>query len=86
MFSKKNNGFDEEYVVMEDFELIKRLWKKYRFGIIPKSVLVSARKYKENSYWQVNIANLKIYRMFMNGLHPQILKEKYFQLIKHPKA
>ncbi len=83
---EKNGGFNEEYVVMEDFELIKRLWKKYKFGIIPKSVLVSARKYEFNSYWQVNMANLKIYRMFMKGFHPQILKEKYFQLIKHPKA
>lgn len=82
---EQNKGFNEEYVVMEDFELIKRLWKKYRFGIIPKSVLVSARKYEENSYWQVNLANLKIYKMFMKGYHPQILKEKYFQLIKHPK-
>jgi len=82
---EKNGGFNEEYVVMEDFELIKRLWKKYKFGIIPKSVLVSARKYEDNSYWQVNIANLKIYKMFMKGYHPQILKEKYLQLIKHPK-
>jgi len=82
---EENNGFNEKYVVMEDFELIKRLWKKYKFGIIPKSVLVSARKYEYNSYWQVNMANLKIYRMFMKGFHPQILKEKYFQLIKHPK-
>lgn len=91
LFIKKNvfdlnGGFNEEYVVMEDFELIKRLWKKYKFGIIPKSVLVSDRKYEDNSYWQVNMANLKIYRMFMKGYHPQILQEKYFQLIKHPKA
>ncbi|SMG48481.1 transferase 2, rSAM/selenodomain-associated [Marivirga sericea] len=82
---EKTNGFDEEFVVMEDFELIRRLWKKYRFHIIPKSVLVSARKYENNGYWQVNLANLKIYKMFMKGYHPQILKEKYFQLIKHPK-
>jgi rSAM/selenodomain-associated transferase 2 len=90
MFIKKsvfeqNNGFNEEFVVMEDFELIRRLWKKYRFDIIPKSVLVSPRKYEYNGYWQVNLANLKIYKMFMRGYHPQILKEKYFQLIKHPK-
>ncbi|WP_340154006.1 TIGR04283 family arsenosugar biosynthesis glycosyltransferase [uncultured Marivirga sp.] len=57
---EQNNGFDEEYVVMEDFELIKRLWKKHPFGIIPKSVKVSARKYELNSYWTVNMANLKM--------------------------
>ncbi|WP_296618768.1 TIGR04283 family arsenosugar biosynthesis glycosyltransferase [Marivirga sp.] len=83
---EENKGFNEEFVVMEDFELIKRLWKKYKFGIIPKSVLVSARKYEDNSYWQVNLANLKIYKMFMKGYHPQVLKEKYLQLIKHPKG
>jgi len=82
---EENDGFNEDFVVMEDFELIRRLWKKYDFGIIPKSVLVSARKYEYNGYWQVNLANLKIYKMFMKGYHPRILKEKYFQLIKHPK-
>jgi hypothetical protein len=83
---EEQNGFNEEYVVMEDFELIKRLWKKYPFRIIPKSVSVSARKYELNGYWKINLSNLKIFRMFMDGYHPQILKEKYFQLIKHPKA
>ncbi|WKK87428.1 TIGR04283 family arsenosugar biosynthesis glycosyltransferase [Marivirga arenosa] len=81
----QNHGFDEKYVLMEDFELIKRIWKKHQFGIIPKSVLVSARKYKYNSYWRVNLVNLKIFRMFMKGVEPQILKKKYFQLLKHPK-
>lgn len=82
----ENRGFNEEYILMEDFELIKRLWKNYRFGIIPKSVLVSARKYEFNSYWKVNTANLKIFRMFLKGYPPQLLKEKYFQLINHPKG
>ena len=80
-----NGGFNEEYVVMEDFELIKRLWKKYKFGIIPKSVLVSARKYEENSYWTVNLANLKAFRMFVKGAAPEKIKETYYQLLKHPK-
>lgn len=77
--------FNEKYVVMEDFELIQRLWKKYRFAVLPKSVMVSARKYKINGYFQVNIANLIIFRLFKKGRDPQELKEKYHQLIKHPK-
>lgn len=81
----KEGGFDEKYIIMEDFELVKRLWKKYKFTILPKSVLVSARKYEVNGYFQVNLANLKVFRMFNKGYDPQILKQKYFELIKHPK-
>lgn len=77
--------FNEKYVVMEDFELIQRLWKKYKFTVLPKSVMVSARKYKINGYFQVNIANLIIFRLFKKGRDPKELKEKYHQLIKHPK-
>jgi rSAM/selenodomain-associated transferase 2 len=82
---QKQGGFNEAYVVMEDFDLIKRLWKDYDFVVMPKSTLVSARKYENNSYWQVNMANLKIFRLFMKGEKPEILKNIYYQLIKHPK-
>ncbi len=81
----KEGGFDEKYIIMEDFELVKRLWKKYKFKILPKSVSVSARKYELNGYFQVNIANLKVFRMFNKGYEPILLKKKYFELIKHPK-
>ena len=77
--------FNEKYVVMEDFELIQRLWRKYKFTVLPKSVIVSARKYKINGYFRVNIANLIVFRMFKKGKAPQKLKEKYHQLIRHPK-
>jgi len=79
------NGFDENFVVMEDFELIKRLWKKYQFSVLPKSVIVSARKYDVNNYFSVNLANLKIFNMFQKGVDPKILKTAYYRLIKHPK-
>ena len=83
---KKEGGFDENYIIMEDFELIKRLWKKYSFTIIPKSVMVSsARKYKHNGYLQVTLANLKVIRMFNKGRAPALLKKTYLGLIKHPK-
>jgi len=90
LFIKKSlflevDGFNERYVVMEDFELIKRLWKKYKFVVMPKSTLVSARKYDSNTYFQVNLANLKVFRMFMKGVEPDILKETYYKLISHPK-
>ncbi len=80
---QKEGGYDENYIIMEDFELIKRLWKKYSFTIIPKSVVVSARKYNQNGYFQVTLANLKVVRMFNKGQAPALLKKTYHELIKH---
>lgn len=82
---EKEGGFDEYYIIMEDYDLIIRLWKKYTFTIIPKSVAVSARKYQHNGYLQVTLANLKVFRMFKKGYAPALLKEKYYELIRHPK-
>ncbi len=79
----QNSGFNEKYVIMEDFEFIQRLWNKHPFKIIPKSVSVSARKYELNGYFKVNLANLKLYRMFKKGCNPAILKKKYMELIEH---
>ncbi|MGM0478372.1 MAG: TIGR04283 family arsenosugar biosynthesis glycosyltransferase [Bacteroidota bacterium] len=70
-------GFDEEYIIMEDFDFIRRLRKKYRFRIMPKSVLVSARKYAKNSYLKVNLVNLWSYWTFMLGRDPQKIRAFY---------
>lgn len=50
LFIKKSlfeqiSGYDEQHVLMEDQEIIYRIKKKMRFGVIPASVTTSARKY-----------------------------------------
>jgi len=57
-------GFDETFVIMEDYDLIQRIRKKYRFKIIPKRITVSSRKYKSNSWLRIQIANLTIFTMY----------------------
>lgn len=81
---QKLNGFDERFVVMEDFDLIRRAKQKASFHVLPKSVIVSPRKYAKNSYLRVNIANLIVFRMFKRGVDPQRLKETYLSWIDHP--
>lgn len=71
------NRFNESYVIMEDFDFIKRARKKYRFKILPKSVVVSARKYKNNSYFKVNMVNLYSYWRFQFGVSPEKIKSFY---------
>ena len=40
---------------------------KVRLNLIPKATLISARKYDENSWLTVQLANLKIVRMYKKG-------------------
>ncbi len=74
-------GFDEYFEVMEDFDLIRRIKEHTRFHIIPKSVIVSARKYDHNSYLKVQWVNLKAFRMFKRGVTPIEIRKYYKQAL-----
>ncbi len=51
--------------IMEEYDFIQRaILKGYRFKIIPKNVVVSARKYETNSYFKVLYANYKVMRLW----------------------
>ena len=73
----KLNGFDENFVIMEDFDFILRARKQFKFRIVPKDVVVSARKYKLNSYFKVNMVNLYSYWCFMFGKSPEKIRDNY---------
>jgi rSAM/selenodomain-associated transferase 2 len=79
----KLNGFNEDYVVMEDYDFIVRLRKEYSFRIIPKNVLVSARKYATNSWLRVQIANLVAFGMFYLKVNPLEIKKTYGKLLTY---
>jgi hypothetical protein len=67
---------------MEDFELVRRIKKNYNFAVIPKRILVSARKYDNNSWLRVQIANLSVFTLFFLSYHPAKLKLLYGRLLK----
>lgn len=46
-------GYDENYVIYEDNEIIKRLYFQKQFVVIPKYLITSARRYRENGVWQL---------------------------------
>jgi len=81
-FFNSLNGFDESYVIMEDFDLIKRSRKVEKFKIINKSVFVSDRKYKDNTYLKVQLVNLYAFLMFYFGSSPKKIKEMYYRYLK----
>lgn len=76
-------GYDEGYGLMEDFELVRRIRKKAKFHIIPKSIQVSARKYQTNSWLKVQLANLYVFTLFRLGVSPEKLKKTYSTFLNH---
>lgn len=77
------DGFDEYYSIMEDFDLIKRIWKHGKFKVIPKSVVVSARKYEQNSWLRVQLANLTVFMMFFLKRNPEQMKLAYKKMLDY---
>lgn len=77
-------GF-KNYAIMEDFDMIKRLRDRHTFRIIQKDVIVSARKYSENSYLKVNVVNLVIFIMFYLGTSQDTMIHAYQSLITGTK-
>ena len=75
-------GFNERFVVMEDFEIIQRIRKVARFAIIPKDVLVSARKYDRNSWLRVQVANLTAFSLFFLQVSPSRIASTYRKMLK----
>lgn len=81
------NFYNESYSIMEEYDLLIRAEeKKYKFKLMPKDVSVSDRKYENNSYLRVNIANLIAMKMFKRGYDPDRIKRMYFKMLKHPKS
>ncbi len=80
---EKLGGVDEKYVVMEEYDLLRKAKKFGRFCLLPKDVLVSARKYDENSWLRVNFANTVAMFQFRMGVDPLKIKETYSRFLKH---
>jgi hypothetical protein len=78
-------GYKEEMFIMEDYDYIARLWKLGVFTLIPKSTLISARKYDQNSWLTVQLANLKVVRMYKNGASQMAMIAKYKELLRYRK-
>ncbi|WP_419211888.1 glycosyltransferase [Maribacter sp. X9] len=77
--------FNEEQVVMEDFEFFRRMKKgKIPYTIIKNDLVVSARKYECNSYLRVNLSNLLLVVLFKFGYPGVKLKKLHNKLIRTP--
>ncbi len=76
------NGFRNDYKIMEDFDFIKRARAIRPFKIMPKATLVSARKYDNNSWLRVQIANLIVFNMWRWGYSQDRMLTMYKKLLR----
>lgn len=71
-------GYDDDMVIMEDYDIIQRVWQQeIPFRVIPRSITVSARKYRANSWLRVQLANWKVFRMYRAGVGGEELVRVY---------
>ena len=75
-------GFRDEWIIMEDYDLIERAWQRFNFRVIPKAVRVSARKYEKNGWAKVQLANMKVFRMYRRGAGQQEMFDTYRSLLR----
>ncbi len=74
-------GYRNDYKIMEEYDFIERARKQYDFKIIPKDVIVSARKYEERSWFRVMFANSIVFNMYRLGVSQDTMVKTYQRLL-----
>jgi rSAM/selenodomain-associated transferase 2 len=81
----KLKGYNENFCIMEDFEMIDRIRKQgIPFKIIQSKAIVSSRKYDKNSWLKVNLVNGYVFLKYKLGVHPTKLRKTYKSLLREP--
>lgn len=75
-------GYRGDYPIMEDFELVRRAKKKGTFQILPAAATVSARKYKSNNYWRIQLVHAMVFTAFTLGVSPNVIQRWYTRTIR----
>ncbi len=78
---KKLEGYCSKHYIMEEYDFIARARKENAFKIMPKSVLVSARKYEYNGYLKVQVANLVVFNMYRFGVSQKKMLKFYRSML-----
>ncbi len=76
-------GYRDGDVIMEEYEFLKKAKADYRFVVLPKNILVSARKYRSNGYFRVQFANLVAFNMYRLGMGSERILQTYRTLINY---
>ncbi|MGD1945479.1 MAG: TIGR04283 family arsenosugar biosynthesis glycosyltransferase [Croceivirga sp.] len=83
---EKMGRFDEKQVLMEDFAFFEKMKRaNIPYSIVHNDLVVSARKYSDNSYLRVNLVNLLLVILFKCKMAPKRLQKLHYRLLKVPR-
>lgn len=75
-------GFDEHYTIYEDNEFIGRIYRQYRFTILPEAVTTSSRRYEQVGMYQLQYHFTVIHLKRFFGAGPDTLHAYYKKYIR----
>jgi rSAM/selenodomain-associated transferase 2 len=78
-------GFSEKHIVFEDYEIIKRLRRQGKFGILKKEVTTSARKYITNGVFKMQGIFYLMYMMYRLGYSQERMLALFRKLVRQDK-
>lgn len=76
------DGYDETLIVMEDQQIVRKIKKMTPFAIISNPVVTSARKYRENGVYRLQVVFFLIWAGYYLGLSQFSLTNIYKKFIK----
>ncbi len=80
----KAGGFREDLALFEDQEIVARLMRKGSFSVLPDYVVTSARKYRLNGPYRLQLVYYWLYLLFTLGVSQHLLVKTYHNLIRQP--
>lgn len=79
-------GFDERFLIYEDNEFIGRLYRNYRFTVLPGEVLTSSRRYEHHGLLRLQYHYSVIHLKRFLGQGPEELHAYYLKHISGREA
>ncbi|MCX2718139.1 TIGR04283 family arsenosugar biosynthesis glycosyltransferase [Lentiprolixibacter aurantiacus] len=81
-YFKTSGGFDEDYMIYEDLEFIKRLYRQGLFKVLPDYVVTSARKYNQLGKYRLQYHFAVIHLKNYLGKSPEEIYDYYKRYIQ----
>lgn len=79
----KIGGYNANMLIMEEYDLLERLRQAGKFHLSDQATLISARKYQGNSWLRVQLANLKVVRMYRAGATQEDIVRTYKSMLNY---
>jgi rSAM/selenodomain-associated transferase 2 len=78
-------GYRTDLLIMEDQEIVQRLWKQAPFWVLPRAVTTSARKYLDNGVYRLQGTFALLVLLYWLGVSQPRLVRVYRRLIRQNK-